>query len=95
MDCTVPVCGGRVIRCSGPIYVIGPLHIGIQLVYGFCQFQLKYSRREKRFRENRIHGLMKVPALHHEIAQQMAMVYQPLGNQMFNFAFALPHPIHR
>jgi hypothetical protein len=38
---------------------------------------------------------MKVPALHHEITQQMAMVYQPLGNHVFNFAFTLPYSIHR
>lgn len=63
--------------------------------YDFRQFQLKYSLQKKSFQENRIHGLMKIPALHHEITQQMAMVYQSLGNQMLNFAFTLPYPIHR
>lgn len=63
--------------------------------YDFRQFQLKYSFQKKSFQENRIHGLMKIPALHHEITQQMAMVYQSLGNQMLNFAFTLPYPIHR
>lgn len=56
---------------------------------------LNYSLQEKGFQENRIHGLMKIPALHHEITQQMTMVYQSLGNQMLDFAFTLPYPIHR
>jgi hypothetical protein len=40
-------------------------------------------------------GLMKIPAFHPEITQQMAVVHQSLGNYMFDFAFALPYPIHR